>query len=514
MWRRLLVVCVAAAGGCWSDDTLIDGAFTPQQFAQLAHDLHLPAQPPDGCKQAKLDEPACDAAKALADLLFRDASLSGGQCKTTTPAKPCWSDADCPGDTCGTWTPVSCVSCHNPNVAFIDTRTPSNVSIGSVGATKRNAMTLLGIAYKPQFITTTPDVYTWSGGAKLPGHMTATRFDTAGAVFDLALLKPMSSSHVHVALLINAKYAPQYTAAFGSLAVSPDTMVANVEQAFTAYFASQPFVRGATPFDHYLDGQADAISASAKRGFAIFVGKGTCIECHKQAMFSDYDFHDTGVMQTTGSPQIDNGRGDITTHEDDGKFLTPSLRDVALTSPYFHDGSRQTLADVIAFYRQGGDPTGFSGMRDPRIQPLDLTDQDAADLEAFLNALTQCTATTCPPPSPGGTRDAGMPPPPDSAVMPDANGPLCAIPTWTACPDPMSPMGYVCADLQTDPLHCGSCTNGCSPQETCIMATCVCPTGTNWCVNACVDFQTDPANCGMCGHACTGSHVCVAGMCQ
>src|SRR5262249_20698146 len=131
------------------------------------------------------------------------------------------------------------------------------------------------------------------------------------------------------------------------------------------------------------------ISDAAKRGFAVFVGRGMCSECHSGPLFSDLEDHDTGVDQSgPGVPPIDLGRGAITNKDDNGKFLTGPLRQIASTGPYMHDGWLGSLGDVIQFYRQGGVTGSYSGTRDARIVPADMTDDDAADLEVFLGTLT------------------------------------------------------------------------------------------------------------------------------
>jgi cytochrome c peroxidase len=100
-------------------------------------------------------------------------------------------------------------------------------------------------------------------------------------------------------------------------------------------------------------------------------------------------FHNTGVAQTGPNvPATDIGRATWTTVDDTGAFLTGSLRQIAQTGPYMHDGSVYTLQDAIWFYRHGGDTGGYSGVKDPRIVPAEIDDADAHDLEAFLLTLT------------------------------------------------------------------------------------------------------------------------------
>jgi cytochrome c peroxidase len=177
---------------------------------------------------------------------------------------------------------------------------------------------------------------------------------------------------------------------------------------------------GASPFDQwYFGGRADALTGEQVRGFEIFNGKGTCTSCHligeRSALFTDQGFHNTGagnrtgkqsggkvrveiapgvhvmveaaVVESVGVPrEADSGRLEVTDRPEDlHRFKTPSLRNVALTAPYMHDGSLPTLLSVVEFYDRGGVP--HDGI-DPLIRPLELSVAEKAALVAFLEALT------------------------------------------------------------------------------------------------------------------------------
>jgi cytochrome c peroxidase len=355
---------LALVAGCWSEGDLVDG-LTADQWAHLQAQLAFPPQSAiDPCAAANLAAP-CTNAIALASELFVDASLSS----TNT---------------------MSCATCHDASDDYIDARSPNNVSLGATTWTKRNTPTLTNVAYKALLAPADqPQVFTWSG-----------QYTSPGAVFELALKGPLASTDDAAAavILANPDYVAKFTAAFGAPAsMASSQLVAAIEQAFDAYLSSSDFLTPVTSFDRYLAGDSTAISDSAARGFAVFVGRGTCIECHSGPLFSDLQFHDTGVPQAgTNVPASDNGRADVTMNESDtSKFLTGPLRGAASTAPYMHDGSIDTLADVIAFYRSGGVAAGYGGTKDPRIVALDLTDDDAADLEAFLMTLTDCDGSAC-----------------------------------------------------------------------------------------------------------------------
>ena len=128
-------------------------------------------------------------------------------------------------------------------------------------------------------------------------------------------------------------------------------------------------------------GTRGAIGADAKRGFAIFTGKGRCAECHSSASFTDGSFHDVGASVD------DPGRGKLfkTSVKLQHAFKTPSLRDIADRAPYMHDGSRATLDEVIDLYDRGGIERPS---RADVIRPLHLSPGEKADLLAFLKTLS------------------------------------------------------------------------------------------------------------------------------
>lgn len=137
---------------------------------------------------------------------------------------------------------------------------------------------------------------------------------------------------------------------------------------------------GDAPFDRYKAGDEKALSAGAKRGMDIFFGKGQCSSCHAGPLFTDGGFHNIGVSWDAEKPDL--GRYTETELEGDkGSFKTPGLRDIALTAPYMHDGSLATLEDVIEHYNKGGVKNPYL---DEAIFPLNLTDQEKADLVTFL----------------------------------------------------------------------------------------------------------------------------------
>jgi cytochrome c peroxidase len=172
-------------------------------------------------------------------------------------------------------------------------------------------------------------------------------------------------------------YKEQFQAVFGT-----DVNTDGIAKAIAAF--ERTIVSGPSPYDRQLMGDETALSAAAQRGMRLFNGKGHCISCHSGPSFSDQSFHNLGVGMDRKDP--DRGRFDHTKNPaDTGKFKTPTLRNVAMTPPYLHDGSAKTLRDVVDLYDRGGVPNPHL---DRLMLPLTLTAREKDDLVAFLEALT------------------------------------------------------------------------------------------------------------------------------
>jgi cytochrome c peroxidase len=137
---------------------------------------------------------------------------------------------------------------------------------------------------------------------------------------------------------------------------------------------------GDAPYDRFKAGDESALSESAQRGMKIFFNKGHCSACHAGPLFTDGAFHNIGVGFNQEMPDL--GRFVESKLEGDkGAFRTPSLRDIARTAPYMHDGSEANLEDVVEYYNKGGNKNPYL---DEELFPLNLTEQEKADLVTFL----------------------------------------------------------------------------------------------------------------------------------
>jgi cytochrome c peroxidase len=266
---------------------------------------------------------------------------------------------------------ISCATCHDPGYGFSD---PHPVSVGVKGREgERNSHTLLNTAFMTPLM--------WDGRAATLEEQSLLPFLSHNE-FDLPPEQAVIKLRRH-------GYSDLFKQAFGE-----DITVGNMAKALAAYQRS--LMAGDSPFDrHLFRKDTNAISIEARRGFDVFL-QANCDACHiimtpglhpfglKHVIFTDGKFHNLGVGADKANQ--DAGRYDVTGEKEDwGRFRTPTLRNVALTAPYFHDGSAATLADVVKFYDEGGKP---NRNLDPAIKPLKLSDQQKQDLVRFLESLT------------------------------------------------------------------------------------------------------------------------------
>lgn len=265
---------------------------------------------------------------------------------------------------------LSCASCHNPSLFFADSRSTSIGFNGQAGA--RNSPTVLNSAFNiAQF---------WDGRAR------SLEAQAAGPIADP---KEMNQPHDLCAAKLDSD--PIYKEAFAKVFGPGPITIEKITNALAAF--ERTLLSANSPFDRYqYGGDKSALSPAAVRGLAIFADKdrGNCSTCHvigqTYALFTDDKFHNLGAGMNSSGELTDLGRFAHTGVESDrGAFRTPSLRNVARTAPYMHDGSLKTLTEVIDFYVGGGNSNPHL---DKEIKPIKLSAQDRADLVAFLESLT------------------------------------------------------------------------------------------------------------------------------
>jgi len=290
---------------------------------------------------------------------------------------------------------VACASCHDPKLAFTDGKAVAEGIGGRRGT--RNSPTILNALF--------------SGGQFWDG-----RADSLEDQARLPLTNPLEmGNQSHDEVVSRIVHIPEYREQFQAVFGGPAT-ISRLAQAIAAY--ERTLVSGDSPFDRFFAGDQGAISEEAKRGFALFRGKARCSRCHtfsdQVPFFTDFAYHNTGVaanhpaFKALARRAFDLAQRPHTEREIDalghleggdelgrllvsyqqfdiGSFRTPSLRNVALTAPYFHNGSARTLAEVVQFYNAGGKD---NLNREWDLSPLDLTSNEQRELIAFLESLT------------------------------------------------------------------------------------------------------------------------------
>src|SRR5213594_1958434 len=293
---------------------------------------------------------------------------------------------------------VACASCHNPERAFTDGKPTSTGIHGRLG--QRNAPTILNALYnKTQF---------WDGRAKTLEDQAALPI-----VNSIEMGQPnLNAAVARIATI--SEYRQAFSRVFGRPASGPDLLraIASYERTLVSFNSA---------FDRFIAGDKNTIDDAAKRGWELFNTRGRCNKCHALTEdkrdvtnFTDNDFHNIGIgiirhnvvalarqaeqlLDSGETAAIDRaaiqtdmsalGRFLITKKEPDiASFKTPDLRNVLVTGPYFHDGSQETLWDVMDHYNKG------DGVQNPYLdedmQPLALTEGEIGDVVAFLASLT------------------------------------------------------------------------------------------------------------------------------
>jgi cytochrome c peroxidase len=284
---------------------------------------------------APRDNPTTDAKVELGRMLYFDPRLSGNGS-------------------------VSCASCHNPALGFGD-GLPKGIGVNGTVLGRSSPTVLNSAHYKVQF---------WDGRA-------ATLEEQAKG----PLLNPNEMKGDAEVMVGNVRAIPGYRQKFREVFGGEPTFD-NVAKAIAAF--ERIVVDQDSPFDRYARGDDAAISEQAVRGLEVFTTQARCASCHSGPNFSDSKFHNIGV-----NPGRDEGRYAISKDpKDQGAFKTPTLRNVALTGPFMHDGSLRTLREVIDHYVDAPRRPENAGKLSPLLPEITLTEQEKLDLEAFLKTLT------------------------------------------------------------------------------------------------------------------------------
>lgn len=416
--RKSFMVSAVVVGALMPACSPLDG-LTPDEYAVLStftitNDTPIPASPSNRYAED-------DKAAALGQNLFFDKrfSIAGAFGQPELPEHS-----------------MSCHRCHDLEHGGADTISPGPTTF----KLRRNTPTVFNTAFLG-------DQFNHWGG----------QFT---ALWSIPYTASGASSPLRIAHKMKELYEVEYEDIFGPLPdlSDPDRfppvgvpedpedldamnrVVANAGKAVEAFM--RRLIDRDSPFDRYIAGDADAMSASAVRGAKLFIGKASCNECHSGPTFSDFQFHNIGVPSYVPiMNQLDYGRagtwdfvrnwqynshgpysddrvwgekqlaklGTLPTEEviescdeiaECGAFKTPSLRSVAKTGPYMHTGNLVSLWDVVEFYTESAGTDRHAGPRDPAIAPLRLDDEEIGDLVSFLESLSgtlPADLIVCPP---------------------------------------------------------------------------------------------------------------------
>jgi cytochrome c peroxidase len=260
---------------------------------------------------------------------------------------------------------VACASCHDPARGFAGAE-PRAIGVGRRHG-RRNAPSLLNRAYGTSFF--------WDGRSH------SLEDQTLKPLLNASELGNPSHESVVERLQADPKYRVGFAAAF------PDGVTAaNLARAIASF--ERTILVGDSRVDRFHAGQVDLLNESERQGLWLFTSRGQCWRCHSGPNLSDEAFHNTGV--SWAKEPIDLGRFEVTGMDaDKGRFKTPTLRDIAKTGPYMHDGSIATLREVVEFYSRGGVHNPYL---DSVMRPLNLTSQEVTYLVDFLRALSPIDA--------------------------------------------------------------------------------------------------------------------------
>jgi cytochrome c peroxidase len=276
---------------------------------------------------------------------------------------------------------TACASCHHPYLGWGTTDLNSRNDSGKL--TSRRSQPLIGIGHA-------------SGPFGWDGRNTTLEAQAKSSVATGSMSMRETETPVKVEVIEERIRAiPEYVAKFN--AALPGALI-DIEAIAIAIAAFERSLEpGMAVFDRWIDGDEDAISESAKRGFVLFNGKAECFLCHSGWRFTNDSFHDIGVATK------DLGRGhELKTDElMQYAFKTPTLRSVALRPPFMHDGSAVDLYQVMKHYEKGGIDRPS---RSPLIKPLVLSAQERLDLIAFMETLTGMPEGEAPPKLPEAPR--------------------------------------------------------------------------------------------------------------
>lgn len=259
---------------------------------------------------------------------------------------------------------ISCASCHNPGLGWAD-GLPTLIGHGMKSG-DRNTPTILNSGFS--------ETQMWDG------RFPSLEVQALGPMQAHGEMNGGTLTEITQRVAAIEGYQKAFKHAFPQDPLDEKTIAKAI-----AAFERTVMSTGTSPFDEWQRGNPKAVSASVKRGFALFTGKANCVACHSGWRFTDDSFQNIGLKPLEGKA-VDQGRFAVKPAAAlKGAFKTPGLRDIALTAPYMHDGRYATLREVMEHYNRGGDG-GDNVSKD--VKPLNLSATEIDDLVALMFALT------------------------------------------------------------------------------------------------------------------------------
>jgi cytochrome c peroxidase len=256
---------------------------------------------------------------------------------------------------------MSCASCHNPALGWTDGRpTAVGHDMKTLG---RATPTIVNVAFN--------SLQMWDGRKVSLEEQALGPFES-----------PDEQNLPLDQLEARVRSIPGYQSLFERAYPREGVTRMTIAKAIASF--ERTILSESSDFDRWIAGEADAMDAAAQRGFEVFKGKGDCVLCHQGFNFTDNGFHNIGLRDSGAS--TDPGRyayRKVPVLK--GAFKTPTLRDIARTAPYMHNGAYATIEEVVEHYVRGGD---VRENLSPNIRPLDLSAQEKHDLVTFMRALT------------------------------------------------------------------------------------------------------------------------------
>ena len=290
---------------------------------------------------------------------------------------------------------IACATCHLPDHGYADGLDLS-IGVGGVGKStnrvdnsngripvlSRNSPTIVNTAFNG-IISGNQNYDPLLAPMFWDGRKKSLENQCAGppTSFNIMRGNGYAAAVTYDSILARLQSIPEYDLMFTNAFNMPNSITKeNIANAIACF--ERTIISINSPYDRYVRGDRSALTPDQKLGLQLFYTKANCVNCHSGPMFSDYNYYNLGIAYNPKSPTIDKG------FNNQFLFRTPTLRNVAITAPYMHNGMLRTLEDVMDHYIRANSSNADINFIDPKIQKLNLNSTEISAILAFLNALT------------------------------------------------------------------------------------------------------------------------------